>query len=178
MGDRLPIYLPNYHDIDVFVENAYLDILLERLRGYGFNKVKRVSEHKIQVANPLDSWFIVDINLIDSISTAEVIVSEALYNINRVGICNGKVKTYKGFSLENLMNFEAKALPHRWDYLNFSRREKSEEVMLQKLSAAGYIITPLTFFGKCKQTYYKLQAHIKRFFQRKQTRCRKKKNLK
>lgn len=158
--------LPEYNDLDVFVEEKFFNTFKDKLHLLGFNKCKRVSEHKFRIWHPLDVAFGIDVNIVENIEIAKVIISEALYNINRVCIINGKIITFEGFSYGDLMDRVARALPHRWDYLNFARRAKSEQRALNKLESKGYMIVKMTFTGKIKQAYYKLQAHVKRFIQR------------
>jgi len=158
--------LPVYNDIDVFVEENYFNTFRSKLQDLGFTKCKRVSEHKYNIWHPLDIAFVIDVNVIETIDIAKVIISEALYNINRVCIVNGKVITFDGFSYTDILNKVATALPHKWDYLNFDRRIKSEHRALAKLENKGYIIHGLTIEGKILQAIYKLQAYVKRFFQR------------
>jgi len=163
---KIPIYMPEYHDIDVFVEEGYLNNLIEKLSALGFTRNKRISEHKIRIYHPLDTAFSIDINLVQNIDIAKVIVSEALYNINRIGILNGDLLIFKGFDYTDLLTFKARELPHRWDYLNFNRRDKSEEKMFTKLSTRGWKIYRMSIFGRILQAYYKIQAHVKRYFQK------------
>jgi len=174
--NQLPIYLPPYHDMDIFVDEIYANTnLLGQLQRLGFTKMKRVSDHKLRVYHPLDAEFSVDVNLIKNIDIAKTIVSEGLYNINRVAIHNGKVETYKGFSYTDLLTMKAKELPHKWDYLNFARRDKSEAHVKQKLLAMKVEIKPMTIIGRILQAYYKTEARIKRALQRRNTKCLQKK---
>lgn len=166
---KLPIFMPDYNDIDAFVEEDYLNALLDKLHSIGFTRYTRVSPHKYRVCHPLDASFTIDINLIKSIDIAKVIVSEALYNINRVGIVDGEILTFKGFSIDDLLTFKARELPHKWDYLNFQRRDKSEFQILNKLITNGWKIKRMNIFQRYLQAYYKLQAYIKRFIQRRKS---------
>jgi len=167
--------LPEYNDLDVFVEERFFNTFRDKLYYLGFNKCKKVSEHKFRIWHPLDVAFGIDVNIIETIEIAKVIISEALYNINRVCIINGNIITFEGFSYGDLMNKVARALPHRWDYLNFSRRDKSEANVKQKLLAMKVEIKPMTIIGRILQAYYKTEARIKRALQRRNTKCLQKK---
>lgn len=127
----------NFNDIDVFITRDDVNEVIDFLGSRGF-RFSLPGIYKIRATNPNDPEFEIDINKIDNLDNARVILQESDLSICRIGFHNGKFEEYNGFKFDDLKEQKLSVLPHDMKFLNIEARKLSEEKLFKKLKEKGY----------------------------------------
>jgi len=142
----------DFNDFDVFVAKADLaEVKSVLATRFYFSMVKNVDDKRITFVKDIDPTFKIVLYVVEELSVAWKIISQANIGIDRVGIHEGQAVFFDGFSLEDLFNGIARILPHTWKHMDKEKRKRSEERHIQKMEAKHFKIVKMNIFRRIQQ---------------------------